>query len=72
MAEIIILTLLIIINGLFVTSDKLQVLCNPCHDTKSAMEDNIRLVHREKARSEEKEQKNKEKLEKKLAKQKKV
>jgi 5-methylcytosine-specific restriction endonuclease McrA len=50
------------INGLFVETDKLQVLCNPCHDIKSSIEDNLRLSSR----------KNKQKSKKRLVKKKKV
>ena len=60
------------INRLFVTADKLQILCNPCHDVKSLVEDGIRFAGREKEREEEKEEKKRIKAEKKLAKQKKV
>lgn len=59
------------VNRLFVSSEKYQVLCHPCHDTKSLIEDNIRASFREKERTEEKERKKEEKLQKKLAKQKK-
>ena len=36
------------INGLFVETNKLQVLCNPCHDIKTSIEDNLRLSSRKK------------------------
>lgn len=60
------------INALFVEADKLQILCNPCHDIKSSIEDDMRFQHRQKLRDVEKEEKKLTKLNKKLAKQKKV
>lgn len=56
------------INGLFVTPDKLQVLCIADHDIKSNVEDNLRAHHREVKREEEKVAKKLEKANKKLAK----
>lgn len=60
------------ITRLFVSADKLQVLCTTCHDVKSMMEDNLRNQRRETVRQLEKEQKLKEKEEKRLAKKNKV
>lgn len=60
------------VNRLFVPAGKLQILCIPCHDTKSLIEDNLRTAHRESKREEEKLIKKQEKEQKKLEKKKKV
>lgn len=35
------------INGMFVTADKLQILCINCNEIKTLTEDNLRTAHRE-------------------------
>lgn len=59
------------INRLFVPVEGLQILCNPCHDSKSLLEDALRDSKRINEREEQENKKKEEKLQKKLAKQKK-
>jgi 5-methylcytosine-specific restriction endonuclease McrA len=56
------------INRLFVSYDKLQILCTSCSEVKTLMEDNLRTAARQKRKETEKELKKQEKLNKKLAK----
>lgn len=57
------------INALFVTADKLQILCKSCSDSKTLLEDNLRTLARQELRDKEKEEKLKIKLEKKKKKE---
>lgn len=56
------------VNKLFVSVNKLQILCNSCSDVKTLMEDNLRTASRQKRKEDEKELKKQEKLAKKLKK----
>lgn len=63
----------IYIKRMFPEKEGFQVLCNPCHDVKTLMEDNLRTAARQKRKESEKElkvlKKLEEKAKKKLAKQ---
>jgi 5-methylcytosine-specific restriction endonuclease McrA len=62
------------VTRMFPEQDGFQILCNPCHDLKTSLEDNLRTSARQKRKEEEKElkkqEKERKKLNKKLAKQK--
>lgn len=64
------------IKRMFPEKEGFQVLCNPCHDVKTLMEDNLRTAARQKRKESEKElkilKKLEEKAKKKLAKSEKM
>lgn len=56
------------VKRMFPEKDGFQVLCKPCHEIKTLMEDNLRTSARQKRKEEEKARKKEEKLQKRLAK----
>lgn len=60
----------IFINRLFCDTDGFQILCDPCHDQKTAVEDSIRAQRTQDAKERERLEKKRLKLEKKLNKNK--
>lgn len=56
------------VKRMFPEKEGFQILCNPCHDTKTLIEDNLRTAARQERKEIEKARKKEEKLQKKLAK----